>query len=56
MKNLEIKQMANLQGGASWDCWGMFAGMVVGAVGAPLAPFLAAGMLSTGYMYIMNNC
>lgn len=56
MKNLELNQMERIEGKASWECWAMFAGTAVGAIGAPLNPFLAAGMISVGVQYISKNC
>lgn len=48
--------MEKIEGQATWDCWAMWAGTAVGAIGAPLNPFLATGIISVGLDYIYSNC
>lgn len=56
MKTLSLIEMENVQGGASWDCWAMFAGVVVGAAGGLLNPLLGASMIALGVSYIDDHC
>jgi len=57
MRTLNLNEMENVNGGkVAPDCWGAFAAVVVGAIGAPLSFGLGAGLIAIGSIYIDENC